>query len=70
VKYGMFEKSLYTSFGENSSIHVAHMGEMRSAYNNVVGKPKCRRLLERPTHNGKIILEWLFRSLKVWSGCT
>jgi len=29
--------------------HVAHMGEMRNAYNILVRKPEGKRSLERPT---------------------
>jgi hypothetical protein len=32
--------------------HVACMGEMRSAYKILVGKPEGRRLLRRPRHRG------------------
>jgi len=30
--------------------HVAHMGEMRNVYKILVGKPKGKRPLRRPTH--------------------
>jgi hypothetical protein len=30
--------------------HVTHMGEMRNAYNILVGKPGRKRLLRRPGH--------------------
>jgi len=33
------------------------MGEMRDAYNILVGKPRWRRQLTRPKHRWEIILE-------------
>jgi hypothetical protein len=37
--------------------HMACMGEMRNAYNILVGKPEGKRPLGRPTHGGRVILE-------------
>jgi hypothetical protein len=39
--------------------HIACMGEMRNACNILVGKPKGKRPLGRPGHNGRIILDWI-----------
>jgi hypothetical protein len=39
--------------------HVAGMGEMRSAYSILVGKPEGRDHLEDIFVDGKIILEWI-----------
>jgi len=33
--------------------HVAHMGEIRNAYNILVGKPEGKRPLGRPRHRWK-----------------
>jgi hypothetical protein len=41
--------------------HVARVGEMRNAYNILVGEPEGKGQLGRPRHNGKIILEWILR---------
>jgi hypothetical protein len=41
--------------------HVACMGEMRNAYNILVGKLKGRDHLEDTDIDGKIILEWILR---------
>jgi hypothetical protein len=41
--------------------HAARMGEMRNAYNNLVGKPEGKRPLGRPRrkweHNIRIVLK-------------
>jgi len=40
--------------------HVAPMGEGRSVYRILVGKPEGRRPLGDPSVDGRIILEWIF----------
>jgi hypothetical protein len=45
--------------------HVARMGERRSAYRALVGKPEGRRPLGRPRHRWGIILKWIFERLGV-----
>jgi hypothetical protein len=45
--------------------HVAHMGEGRSAYRILVGRPEGRNHLEDPGIDGRIILKWIF---KKWDG--
>jgi len=42
------------------------MGEKRSVYRVLVGKPKGKRQLGRPRVVGKIILRWIFRKWDVW----
>jgi hypothetical protein len=39
--------------------HVARMGEVRGAYNILVGKPEGRRPLGRPRLDGRITLRWI-----------
>jgi hypothetical protein len=39
--------------------HLAHMGEMRNAYNILVGTLEGRSPLKRRNVNGKIIVEWI-----------
>jgi hypothetical protein len=39
--------------------HVARMGEMRNAYNFLVGNSEGKRPLGRPDVDGKITLEWI-----------
>jgi hypothetical protein len=34
------------------------MGEMRNAYNILVGKPEGKRLLRRPRYKWEVISEW------------
>jgi hypothetical protein len=48
--------------------HVARMGELRCAYNILVGKPDGQRL---PGADGKTILEWILQKQggKAWTGC-
>jgi len=41
--------------------HVAHVGEMRNAYNNLTGKPNGKSHLENLGIDGKIILEWFLQ---------
>jgi hypothetical protein len=41
--------------------HVARIGEMRIAYNNLVGKPEGKRPSEDLGSDGEIILEWIFK---------
>jgi len=50
--------------------HVARMGEMRSVYRVLFGKPEGKRPLERPGVDGRIILRWIFRKwdVGVWTG--
>jgi hypothetical protein len=46
-------------------------GEMRNAYEIVVGKPETKRPLGRPRRDEKITCEWILlgkRGGKVWSG--
>jgi hypothetical protein len=45
--------------------HVARMRQRRGAYRVLVGKPKRRRPLERPSADERIILKWIF---KKWDG--
>jgi hypothetical protein len=39
--------------------HVARMGDMRNAYNILVGKPERKKTLEDIGVDEKIILEWI-----------
>jgi hypothetical protein len=39
--------------------HVAHMGEMRKAYNILAGKPEEKSHLEDLDVDGKIISDWV-----------
>jgi hypothetical protein len=45
--------------------HVAQMGEKRTAYRLLVGKPEGKRPLGRPRRRWGIILEWI---LERWDG--
>jgi hypothetical protein len=51
--------------------HVEWMGEIRNAYNILVGKPEGKNHLEDLDVDGKIILEWILRKQggRVWTGC-
>jgi len=46
------------------------MGERRSVYRVLVGKPEGKRPLGRPRLDGRIILRWISRKwdVGVWSG--
>jgi hypothetical protein len=46
------------------------MGEERSVYRVLVGKPKGKRPLGDPGVDGRIILGWIFRKwdVGVWTG--
>jgi hypothetical protein len=46
------------------------MGEVRGAYNILVGKPEGRRPLGRPRLDGRITLRWILRKqgLGIWIG--
>jgi hypothetical protein len=50
--------------------HVARIGEVRSVYRVLVGKPEGKRRLEDPVVDGRIILGWMFRKwdVGVWIG--
>ena len=50
--------------------HVARMGEGRSVYRVLVGKPEGRRPLGRPGVDGRTILGWIFGKwdVGVWTG--
>jgi hypothetical protein len=50
--------------------HAAHLGDMRSSYKILVGKPERKRPLERLERSWGIILEWVLRKWggKVWIG--
>jgi len=39
--------------------HVAHMGDRRGVYRDLVGKPEARRPLGNPGVDGTIILRWI-----------
>jgi hypothetical protein len=41
------------------AVHVARMGETRSAYRIVVGKPEGKRPLGRPRRGGWTIIKWI-----------
>jgi len=43
--------------------HVARMGQRRGAYKVLVGKPKGKRPLVRPSADARIILRWIFVTL-------
>jgi hypothetical protein len=45
--------------------HVAHMGEMRNAYNILVGKPTGKRAFGRPRHRWKYKIRMDLREI-VW----
>jgi hypothetical protein len=47
------------------------MGEIRNAYNTLVGKPEGKNHLEDLGIDGKIILEWVLMIYGgvVWNGC-
>ena len=44
--------------------HVAHMGDRRAVYRDLVGKPETRRPLGNPGVDGSIILRWIIRKWK------
>jgi len=46
------------------------MGEGRGLYRVLVGKPGRKRLLGRPSIDGRIILRWILRKwdVGVWTG--
>jgi len=44
------------------------MGESRSVYRALVGKPEGKNHLEDPGVDGKIILRWIFGNLDVGHG--
>ena len=50
--------------------HVARIGERRSVYRVLVGKPEGKSYLVDPGVDGRIILRWIFRKLDVeaWTG--
>ena len=50
--------------------HVARMGERRSVFRVLMGKPEGKKHLGEPYVDGKIILRWIFRNLDlgVWTG--
>ena len=50
--------------------HVARMGERRSVYRVLVGKPEGKRLHVRLRHRWRIILRWIFRKWDggIWTG--
>jgi hypothetical protein len=41
--------------------HVARMGEVKDAYNILVGRPEGRRPLVRPRRRWRITLRWILR---------
>ena len=49
---------------------VARMGERRSAYRVLVGKPEGKRPVVRPGVDGRVILRWIFRKwdVGIWTG--
>ena len=47
--------------------HVAHIGDMRSAYRILVGRRDRNNHLEETGVVERIILRWIFRK---WDGCT
>jgi hypothetical protein len=46
--------------------HVARTGEMRNAYNNVVGKHEGKNHLEELSIDGKMLLEKIFLNETGW----
>jgi len=50
--------------------NIARMGEMRNAYNNLVGKPEGKRPLGRHRHGWEDIWKWTLdeQGGKVWTG--
>jgi hypothetical protein len=46
------------------------MGERKSVYRVLVGKPEGKRPIGRPDVDGRIILRWIFRKwgVEVWTG--
>jgi hypothetical protein len=51
--------------------HVARMGDSRSVYRVLVGKPERKRSLEDTGLDGKIILRWIVKKWGrgTWTGC-
>ena len=47
------------------AVHVARMGENRSVYRDLVGKPEGKKPLGDPDIYGRIILRWIIRK---WDG--
>jgi hypothetical protein len=47
------------------------MGELKSVYNTLVGKPEGKRLHGRPRRRWENIAEWILEKFcgKVWTGC-
>jgi hypothetical protein len=43
--------------------HVANMGEIRNAYNILVGKPEGKRALRRPRHRREVLREIVAESV-------
>jgi hypothetical protein len=50
--------------------YVACVGERRSIYRVLVGKPEGKNHLEDPGVDGRVILRWIFRRWNVgaWTG--
>jgi hypothetical protein len=49
--------------------HVACLGERRSGYSVLVGKPEGKRPLERPRHRWEDNIKWIFKKWDgAWSG--
>ena len=46
--------------------HVALIGERRSVYGVLVGKPKGKRYLKDPGLDGMIILKWIIQEMGSW----
>jgi len=47
--------------------HLARVGERRSAYRVLVGKPEGKNHLEGPGIDGRIILKWISMKWDVWA---
>jgi hypothetical protein len=66
-------RSLYTWVIKSSvrlAGHVERIGEMKTAYKILIGKPEGKRKLERRRRRWGIILEWILRKLgdNLWTG--